>query len=72
MIQAVLRMVESVREPGTIVDLPYEWPDAGWETATIKQYQEEAHVVLNQRRRGEYRDDENYALRECKAVCALI
>ena len=71
-VRDVLKLAESVREPGTIVDLPSQWPDPGWEAATIAQYRMEAHVVLDQRTRGEYRDGVNVALKECKGVCSLV
>ena len=71
-VRDALKLAESVREPGTIVDLPYPWPDPGWEAATIAQYRMEAHVVLDQRTRGEYRDGVNVTLKECKEVCSLV
>ena len=73
---AVLRMalplVYSITEPGQIVELPFTWPDAGWEADTIRGYEEEAHIVRDTRLRGEYDGEENWAMRECKEVCSLV
>lgn len=68
----VLRLAESATEAGTIVDLPYQWPEPNWEEATIAHYHKDASVVLDQRTRGEYQDGENVAWQECKEVCSLI
>jgi hypothetical protein len=38
----------------------------------IAQYREEATVLLDQRRQGEYRDKANFTLKECKEICSLI
>ena len=71
-VRDVLKLAESVTQPGAIVDLPYEWPEPNWEGETIRQYREEAHVVLHARTVGEYQHGENIALRECKEVCSLV
>ena len=68
----VLQLAESSNEPGEIRDLPFTWPDPNWEAATIARYQEEARVVLEQRTRGEYEGEVNYALQECNDVCGLV
>lgn len=67
----VLRLAETASEPGEIVDLPYRWPDLNWEAETVRGYREEAHIVLETRRKGEYAGDDNWAMRECKDVCSL-
>lgn len=45
----VLALAEGVRTPGEIVDLPYVWPEAGWEDRIVAQYHEERDVVRSQR-----------------------
>jgi hypothetical protein len=70
-LRAALKLVGTVREPGTIVELPFRWPDPDWEEQTIRGYQEEAHIVRDTRLRGEYDGSENWAIRECREVCSL-
>ncbi len=70
-LRGVLRLAETAREPGTIVELPDRWPDPDWEQETIRGYWDEAHIVHDTRLRSEYQGDQNYALRECKDVCSL-
>jgi D-proline reductase (dithiol) PrdB len=68
---SVLRLAETAREPGAIVELPDRWPDPAWEQETVRGYQAEAHIVHETRLRSEYDGEENYALRECRDVCSL-
>ncbi|HEY7067396.1 MAG TPA: hypothetical protein VII06_38420 [Chloroflexota bacterium] len=70
-LRQALALAESVREPGTIVELPDRWPDPTWEEQTIRGYWDEKHIVYNTRLKSEYAGDENYALRECQDVCSL-
>ena len=70
-LRAALCLAETVTEPGTIVELPFEWPDSNWEAETVRGYKDEAHVVRDTRLKGEYDGDENWAMRECKDVCSL-
>jgi hypothetical protein len=70
-LRAALRLAETVVEPGTIADLPEEWPDPTWEAETISLYQRDAATVLDQRTRGEYVGTDNVAIRECTEVCTL-
>ncbi len=70
-LRAVLRLAETAREPGTIVELPERWPDPDWEAETVRGYRDEAHIVHDTRLKSEYDGDENYALRECRDVCSL-
>lgn len=70
-LRSALQLAETIREPGTIVELPDRWPDPDWEQATIRGYQDEAHIVHATRLQSEYDGDENYALRECRDVCSL-
>ncbi len=71
-LREVLGLVETVREPGTIVELPFRWPDPGWEEETIRGYRDEAHVVLDTRMKNEYdAAGNNYAIAECREVCSL-
>ena len=71
-VEQTLRLVETVQQPGEIVDLPYEWEDPNWQEQTIALYRQDAATVLRQRTTGEYRDGMNYAQQECKDVCSLI
>ncbi|MFI5267846.1 MAG: hypothetical protein ACHQ7M_10765 [Chloroflexota bacterium] len=71
-LRAALRLAETASEPGAIVELPFKWPDPGWEAETIRGYKDEAHIVRDTRLRGEYDSDENWAMRECKDVCSLV
>ena len=71
-VRDALRLAETARVPGAIVELPYRWPDPEWEAKTIQSYREEAHVVRDARLRNEYDGDVNYAMRECNEVCSLI
>ena len=70
-LRAALSIAEDNLEPGTIVDLPFEWPDSNWEAETTALYEREASVVLEQRSLNEYEDGENYAVHECRDVCSL-
>ncbi len=70
-LRSVLRLAETAREPGTIVELPDGWPEPDWEQQTIRGYRDEAHIVHDVRLKSEYDNGENYALRECKDVCSL-
>lgn len=45
----VLSLAERPLRPGAIVDLPYRWPDDGWEQRVELQYREERGTVRNQR-----------------------
>jgi hypothetical protein len=75
MLRAALKLAETVKEPGTIVELPFTWPDPDWEAETIRGYRDEAHIVRDTRLRGEYAGGdetaENWAMRECREVCSL-
>jgi hypothetical protein len=53
-VRAVLESVPRFAAPGQIVDLPFAWPEAGWEREVERTYEAEAHVVLDQRTRGEF------------------
>lgn len=68
----VLNLAETVRQPGALLDLPYEWPDPTWEQLTIQTYRDEAHIVHNQRSRGEFTNGEFHMGRECTDVCSLV
>ncbi|MGH9108706.1 MAG: hypothetical protein ACRDY3_04435 [Acidimicrobiales bacterium] len=45
----VLSLSERVQVPGEIVDLPYRWPEPGWEQRIVAQYYEERDIVIGQR-----------------------
>ena len=70
-LRAALQLAEDDLPAGTIVDLPFEWPDPNWEQETISLFNREAYVVLEQRSKNEYEDGENYAVRECIDICSL-
>ncbi len=70
-LRAALPLVHSVQQPGTIVELPFAWPDPNWEAETIRGYRDEAHIVRDTRLRGEYDGEVNWAMRECDDVCSL-
>ena len=71
-LRQVLSLAETAREPGTIVELPFEWPDPGWEQETVRGYRDEAHIVRETRLKNEYdADGNNYAIGECREVCSL-
>ena len=53
-LQAALESLPRFTQPGQIVDLPFRWPEPGWEQAVERTYEEEAHIVLDQRTRGEF------------------
>ena len=71
----VLCLAETATEPGAIVQLPYQWPDADWEAETIRGYWDEKHIVRDTRLKNEYEgaveDGANYAIGECRVVCSL-
>lgn len=71
-LRSALRLAENATAPGNIVELPFTWPDPGWEAETVRGYREEAHIVRDTRLRGEYDGDENWAMRECDEVCSLV
>jgi hypothetical protein len=70
-LRGVLRLAETAREPGAIVELPDRWPDPDWEQETVRGYWDEKHIVHDTRLKSEYDGEENYALRECRDVCSL-
>jgi len=70
-LRAALGLVNTVGEPGTIVQLPFQWPDPAWEAETVRGYRDEAHIVRDTRIRGEYDGDRNWAMEECTDVCSL-
>ena len=53
-VRAMLESLPRFTAPGQIVDLPFVWPEAGWEEGVVRTYEEEAHIVLDQRTRGEF------------------
>ncbi len=69
---ASLELFETVRTPGEIVRLPFEWPDPGWRDDVRALYMADAEVVRRQRLEGEYVDGVNIAADECADVCSLI
>lgn len=48
-VRDVLALAEQDVEPGGIVDLPYRWPDQGWEEEIVAQYHDERDIVRQQR-----------------------
>jgi len=53
-VRAALESLSRFNAPGQIVDLPFEWPESGWEKEVERTYVEEAHIVVDQRTRGEF------------------
>jgi hypothetical protein len=53
-VRAVLESLPRFTTPGQIINLPFQWPEAGWEREVERTYVEEAHIVLDQRTRGEF------------------
>ena len=71
-LKAALSIAESVETAGTIVDLPFEWPDPNWEAETEALYRRDRDTVLSQRLKSEYQGSENTAVTECVDVCSLV
>ncbi|MBV9544317.1 MAG: hypothetical protein JOY61_08055 [Chloroflexi bacterium] len=53
-LRAALTSLPRFTAPGQIIDLPFAWPEAGWEQEVERTYRKEAHIVLDQRTRGEF------------------
>jgi len=71
-VQRALALLESAREPGEIVELPFEWPDSDWQAEVVATYKDEAEIVSRQRVESEIDATGNFALRECVDVCRLV
>jgi YD repeat-containing protein len=73
-VRAVLDSLPRLTRPGTILDLPFQWPQPGWEREVERAYQEEAHVLVAQRRRTNYDAAGNFiaqaAADEAATYCA--
>jgi D-proline reductase (dithiol) PrdB len=67
-----LAISESVSTPGAIIDLPFDWPETGWEAETIALYNRDSDTVLRQRQSSEYKNGANIAITECTDVCSLV
>ncbi len=69
----VLALAEQSLEPGEIVDLPFRWPEKGWEAEIIEHYWDERETVRSQRAK-EFEpasiagDGRHVALEEARAV----
>jgi hypothetical protein len=69
----VLALAEQSLEPGEIVDLPFRWPEKGWEAEIIEHYWGERETVRSQRAK-EFEpasiagDGRHVALEEARAV----
>jgi hypothetical protein len=53
-LRAVLEWAPRCAQPGEILDLPFEWPQPGWEQAVERGYLDEPDVLIAQRRRNEF------------------
>jgi hypothetical protein len=53
-VRAVLEVAPRATQPGGLVDLPFQWPEPGWERQVEDAYAAEAHVLVAQRRRTNY------------------
>ena len=71
-VKRALALLESTKEPGEIVELPFEWPDLAWQAQVAATYRDEAAIVSRQRVESETDASGNFALRECVAVCRLV
>ena len=71
-VKRALALLESANKPGEIVELPFEWPDAGWQAQVAATYRDEAAIVSRQRVESETDASGNFAIRECADVCRLV
>ena len=71
-VKSALALLESATNPGEIVELPFEWPDAAWQAQVIATYKDDAAVVSRQRVESEVDETGNFAVRECIDVCRLV
>jgi hypothetical protein len=71
-LSAALGLFESVTDPGEVVRLRFEWPDAGWQDGVRATSREEAATVRRQRLAGEYENGVDIATQDCEEVCSLI
>lgn len=71
-LRPTLALLDSVREPGEIVRLPFEWPDPGWQAQVVATYNDEAAIVGRQRVESETDESGNFAVQECIDVCSLV
>jgi len=69
---SALDLLDSVRTPGEIMRLPFEWPDPDWARDVIATYRHDAETVTRQRVDSEFDGDRNFAAQECVDVCSLV
>lgn len=67
----VLSLAVASEPAGMIVDLPYEWPDPGWEEEVAAQYEREADILRRQRS-SEFHDGVHYAAEEVRAIAGRV
>ncbi len=53
-LRAALESLPQFTRPGLIVDLPLQWPVAGWEAEVERQFRDEVHILIAQRRRSNF------------------
>jgi D-proline reductase (dithiol) PrdB len=71
-VRRALNLLESAKEPGEIIRLPFEWPDPDWQSQVIATYKDEAAIVGRQRVESETDESGNFAVQECIDVCSLV
>lgn len=66
--RSVLELATTAETPGEIVDLPYRWPEEGWEKGTVEHYWKDRETVIGQRSKEFAPDGTHLAAREVAAV----
>ena len=69
--RSVLELATTVTRPGDIVDLPYRWPEAGWEEGIVEHYWKDRETVIGQRSKEFGPDGTHLAAKEVEAVEAM-
>ena len=59
-LRAALESLPRFTRPGLIVDLPLQWPVPGWEAEVERQFREEVHVLVEQRKRSNWDAQGNF------------
>ena len=59
-VRTVLESLPRFTRPAQIVDLPFAWPEAGWQQVVEDAYAREADVLIAQRRRTNYDEAGNF------------
>ncbi len=59
-VRAALESLPRFTRPGLIMDLPLQWPVPGWEAEVERQFREEVHVLVEQRKRSNWDAQGNF------------